>query len=61
MGLTLEFTPSTFWQVKLTLNDWGAAIAHWICLRLPSCCTGFESQYTIYAFILKLVLYLSCE
>ena len=23
---------------------WGAAIAQWICLRLPSCCRGFTSQ-----------------
>ena len=23
---------------------WGAAIAQWICLRLPSCRPGFESQ-----------------
>ena len=23
---------------------WGAAIAQWIRLRLPSCCPGFDSQ-----------------
>ena len=29
---------------KLSNVPWGAAIAPWIRLRLPSCCPGFESQ-----------------
>ena len=38
-------------------NIMGAAIAQWICLCLPSCCPGFESQtyhLRYYQFILEL-------
>ena len=28
----------------LKMETWGATIAQWICLRLPFCCPGFESQ-----------------
>ena len=38
-------------------NIMGAAIAQWICLCLPSCCPGFESQtyhLRFYQFILEL-------
>ena len=30
--------------LNIKCNFWGAAIAQWICLRLPFCCPGFESQ-----------------
>ena len=44
----------------------GAAIAQWICLILPSCRPGFDSQachLRFFSFIVKFVLYLSmrCE
>ena len=44
-------------------GKWGAAIAQWIGLRLPSCHLGSSSKHTIYAIsvIVKFVLYLSCE
>ena len=29
---------------SLTLTYWASAIAQWICLRLPTCGPGFESQ-----------------
>ena len=29
---------------KKEIKSWGAAIAQWIRLCLPSCCPGFESQ-----------------
>ena len=38
--------------------SWGAAIAQWICLRLPSCRHGFESQshyQCFYQFIFWIV------
>ena len=31
---------------------WDAAIAQWICLRLPSVATGSCPKHTIYAFII---------
>ena len=39
------------------MTTWGAAIAQWIHLRLPSCHPGFSPKYTINAFI---NLYLIC-
>ena len=41
--------------------EWGAAIAQWIRLCLPSCHPGFESQATpstLLYFIVKFVLYI---
>ena len=32
-------------------KDWGATIAQWICLRLPSCRLGSSRKHTNYAFI----------
>ena len=42
---------------KLTLISWGAAIAQWMHLHLPSCHTGFKSQthhLHLYQFIFEL-------
>ena len=42
-------------------NNWGAAIAQWIRLRLPSCRPGFESQAHHLRFLQsKFVLYCHC-
>ena len=38
-------------QLKFNLLWWGAAIAQWICLHLPSCRPGSSPKHTIYAFI----------
>ena len=47
---TQHFLTSQMWVL------W-ASIVHWICLRLPSCCPGFESQahhLHFYQFIFEL-------
>ena len=36
----------------------GAAIAQWICLRIPSCRLGSNPKHTIYTFI---KLFLNCD
>ena len=47
---------------RIITKIWGAAIAQWNCLRIPSCRPGFESQAAIFAFsFIVFVLYLSCE
>ena len=46
----------------MSCGIWGAAIAQWIHLRLPSCHPGFESQARhLHFFISEIVLYLSLE
>ena len=51
--------------INVTILPKGAAIAQWIRLRLPSCWPRFESQVhhlpMLLSFIVKFVLYLSCE
>ena len=51
--------------INVTILPKGAAIAQWIRLRLPSWCPRFESQAPhlpmLLSFIVKCVLYLSCE
>ena len=35
---------------RKNILKWGAAIAQWIHLCLPSCCPGFNAEHNIYAF-----------
>ena len=41
-------------------NKLGAAVAQWICMRLPSCHPGSNPKHTIYPFI-NLNLSLNCD
>ena len=50
----LYYLPSVLWVLPKILA-WGAAIAQWIRLRLPSCRPGLESQayqLSFYKFII---------
>ena len=50
--------------INKVYHPWGAAIAQWIPLHLPSCHPGFEAQEHHYAFInlnLKCVMWKSCK
>ena len=49
-------------KLPKNVEDWGAAIAQWIRLRLPSCRPGFESQaHHLCFFNLYLSFELECE
>ena len=50
-------------KLPKNVEDWGAAIAQWIRLRLPSCRPGFESQahHPRFYHNSQYVPYLSCE
>ena len=53
---------TNLYQNANMLVSWGATIAQWIRLRLPSCRPGFESQARNLRFLfIVFVLYLSCE
>ena len=64
--VTSEVTVITSCDVRGNYQDirgkWGAAIAQWNSLRLPSCCPGFESQanhlsyYFIYSQICAILV-----
>ena len=48
---------------KERLKEWGAAVAQWICLHLPSCRPGLKSQahHLCFYHYSQFVIYLSSE
>ena len=65
-GIIIFRNHLTFYLPSKSPMRWGAAIAHWICLRIKSCHPGVRVPSTpsmLLSFIVKFVLFLSlyCE